>query len=133
MALATVERRLPLEPLEEPPPEEEIVKPLRDALAAQEARLEGLEAALKLYEERVARLEGFAAAAELVGAWKAATCAYQRGGVCTLWRVTPEAAKRLHGVVEEAEGEAPRIRVDRAPWFCALCPLYRRAPRDVSP
>ncbi len=124
------------QPLLEPEPglledEEEKTREIEARLAGIEARLDEHEArfdaynaALSLYEARVSSLEKLRAAATMIGAWKASTCTYQRDGVCTLWRISPEAAKTLGDIVVEKDG-APRINVAKAPWFCALCPHHR--------
>lgn len=104
---------------------EKSIEELRSTLGEIEARFESYNAALAIYEARVSRLEHFQAAAAMIGSWKASTCIYQENGVCRLWRISGEAAKQLSEVTVSKDG-ATRIDVRKAPWFCALCPLYKQ-------
>jgi len=106
--------------------EERIDEVRREALEELEARLDSYNAALALYEARIASLEAFKTGAALVGSWKASTCIYREGEICKLWRLTPEAAKKLQEVTARDSDGTARINVAKAPWFCALCPLYRQ-------
>jgi galactose-1-phosphate uridylyltransferase len=92
-----------------------------------ETSIEAYNAALEIHARRVNELETFYTAASIIGSWKASTCIYREGDTCKLWRLTPEAQSRLGPIVEHTEDGTPRINVAKAPWFCALCPLYRRA------
>jgi len=113
---------------------EEKVSQLEETVKELESRFEAYNAALALYESRITSLEKFHTAASLVGAWKASTCIYQEGGICKLWRLTPEAAEKLADVVSKDDhaGDA-RVDVGKAPWFCGLCPLYKQAQHRQQP
>ncbi len=111
----------------------ERVEEVESRLGSVEERLEQLEseiagfgAALALYESRLKGLEVFRAAASMLGAWKASTCRFQEDGVCRLWRINGEAAEKLADILVE-DGGVARVNVAKAPWFCALCPLYQQA------
>ncbi len=101
------------------------VELISDVIDSIEDRFEGYNAALALYENRITKIEQFQAAAGMVGAWKASTCRFQEEGVCKLWRLSPDAAKELGDIVVEENG-VTRVVVAKAPWFCALCPLYKQ-------
>ncbi|ABM80142.1 hypothetical protein [Hyperthermus butylicus] len=97
-----------------------------EGLEKVEKEVEEFSGVLRLFEGRVAGLEEFKRAAEMVGSWKLQTCIYQSRGICILWRLSREAAERLGmDIVVEDEG-IYRVKVSAAPWFCALCPLYQR-------
>jgi len=106
---------------------EESLAELGAALKSIQSQVEGYAAALSLYEQRVSRLEAFHKAASMIGGWKAQTCLHSSNGVCTLWRLSREAAEQLHGLVAEDGAGVYRVRVAEAPWFCGFCPLYQRA------
>lgn len=105
---------------------EERVENLARSLESVEERFEGYNAALALYEGRLREAERLLAAAGMIGAWKASTCRYQVEGVCTLWRLGREAAEKLGDAVRVDDQGVARVDVARAPWFCALCPMYSR-------
>ncbi len=107
---------------------EERLEQVEDKVGELDARFESYNAALALYETRIGSLEAFRTVASLIGSWKASTCIYREGRVCRLWRLTEEAAKQLADIVSREDG-VPRVDVSKAPWFCALCPLYRQASR----
>ena len=102
------------------------VEELREDLDELAERFEAYNAVLSLYESRLSGLERLHAAASMIGAWKASTCVYSEDGVCKLWRLRGEAAEKLRDIVVE-DGGVYRVAVSKAPWFCALCPLYRGA------
>ena len=66
---------------------------------------------------------------EVVALWKCSKCKFYKDGVCTAWRLSEDFAK----LVEEAFGEeavardgnAIRLRVDKASVIGAICPLFR--------
>ena len=106
---------------------EEGLAELGAAVKSLQSQVEGYSAVLSLYEHRVSKLEALHKAASMIGSWKAQTCLHSHNGVCTLWRLSREAAEQLQGLVVEDGAGVYRVRVAEAPWFCGLCPLYQRA------
>ncbi|MET1128546.1 MAG: hypothetical protein ABWW70_04435 [Thermoproteota archaeon] len=97
---------------------------LRELSSAVEERFEAYNSALALAEKKASLFERFYVAASMIGGWKRGTCIYNDDGVCSLWRLSEQAASDLNGIVVRKDG-AYRIQVSRAPWFCGLCPLYK--------
>jgi predicted nuclease with TOPRIM domain len=108
---------------------EERVKEVSDELRTLREELESRLSITAGLSSRIDNLEAFKRAAEMVGIWKLQTCIYQVNGICTLWRLSREAADQLGMdiIVEDPEEKGVyRVKVSAAPWFCALCPLYQR-------
>ncbi len=96
-----------------------------EAVAGLESRVEALEELVKGVTAALESSERVAAAAALIGSWKASTCSYCRDGVCFAWRL--RSGEGLPSVVE-VDGVL-RLRVSEAPEICAFCPLYSASRR----
>ncbi len=113
----------------------EVEQRLKEVQGEVESLRSEVESRLGVFEalsQRVDGVEAFKRAAEMVGGWKLQTCIYQVNGICTLWRLSREAAEQLGSeiTVEDPEEKGVyRVKVSAAPWFCALCPLYQRRVR----
>jgi len=100
----------------------ERVSSIDERVSGLESRVEALEELFKGLASAVEASGRVAAAAALIGSWKASTCMFNREGVCVAWRIrSPEGFGES---VVEVDGVL-RLRVSEAPELCAFCPLYQ--------
>lgn len=106
------------------------VASIDNVLDTYDSRISGIEEALAQIAAQYGRVakpsRELYNIALLVGEWKKNTCRFNRNGVCTLWRIQEDVAKKT-GIDFVVEGETARPKVDKTPILCALCPLYQPA------
>ncbi len=102
------------------------VEELRSGLENIKRAFEELAESVKSVE---ARSQAMAKIVETVALWKCSRCRFYRDGVCTAWRISEDFAKIVESVFgPEAivrDGDAIRLRIDRAFVISAVCPLFR--------